>query len=1662
MAGFKVDVFRGMRPRVSKEKLTEGEGETVQNVDLGSGDLLPYDENATEQALNKQALSIYKYPNNGSPVWFEWEDRVTVVTGPVKDDSLERVYYVGDTTGDGSPKLTSNQLADQGGGGPYPEAWWYVGVPAPTVAPTVAPSDLPEDKDPSERIASQFRTDEFQIDKVQYTNYPGVGTDNDTWRLNSGALGSIAFDVLIGTAFKVKSVISPSRVTIESATEPGITMRTANSDNSTVNDWHPMDEQGSTKQADFFGWRVPPGMEVKIPNHNLNVGDVIVVSAINGRPEFYSALTEDHYAQNWSAETTVNIDGTDEFQHYNERISASATSGDSQYTISGTFYYDVDRASSDVSELEDRAYVYTYVNSLGEEGPPSPPSTVTPVLDGDDVLISGMQLPPTIGYDITRMRLYRSNSTEAGAEYQLISEFNVSRTYRDVTKSADLQEVIPSTSWDPPPDTLAFIANMPNGMLVAGQGRNIYFCDPYRPHAWPADYDQAIDYDVVGGISFSNAVCVLTTGWPYIITGSHPRNAVVRPIKINQACSSKGSIATDGDRVYYASPDGIVEISANGAVLKTENIITKKQWQAYSPSTMQAGFYEGKYYAFYDFDINAVDPVITAELSGDITNADEDVIIEDGATIVISLQNDTWVAAGTAFDNQRANIIAGLDAATSQTLGWNNLIRDSALQVSDVTRLSDTSVQIDVPATAGYAIDSSETITCTIPASALTSSNSAVVAGSTFTIVPKQHQTTLTLSGTLDGGAEASVVSGGLTVIMTLTDDTWITVANGFNNYRQEVIDNLKSTTDEDNGWNDWVIREIAVTDVVRTSDTVVTITLPAVANYAVTENETIQATIPHEILVTKENVDVTSSNSLGIIATGVPSAIFSGTAVSGGVTENEIVAGGETIIITLTNDTWVAAGTGPIGSTAVSDAIIDALISDGSATNGWNNEVLAVMDQTDLVRTSSTVATITMPAVAAYSISSNEAISCTLPSSALTGGSPIGVSNTFSVTAQDPITATMSGTLVSGSPRENDIVDGGYTIVLTLSSDTWKAAGTGPIGSTADTNALIDGIQAATSPANGWNTHVCNTAGAGVVSSANVVRTSDTVCTITLPAAASYDITADETITATIPTAAVNIAGSPVVASPTATVTYDVPATVAVTGTADGAGSRDIIAGGKTIILTVSDDTWVASGTAFNAQRQNIIDGLDAASSPAGGWNSKVRDVMGTGQVVRTSDTVVTITLPATSDYDVNADEVITVTVPASALAESAIPVTGDVTVDIAAYADGIDSWHFYTYADGLSVSDDNHNGATFYDPAYFSDDGSGYADIELPYRMVYSPGENQWVVTSLDVLGRAFGGLYTIPGADTDLSATTSRTSNHTGIIFSIEYPASDLWRTDTHDAWIHHLRDGVEWSSDGASWTDIESAISAGVAGTASSDDANSGSQVQTIFYGGNYVYIVRSVADSGNDEGYPLIRSADISGANTPATNWTAQVAYAFSESNQVYCAYGTGNGKILMVGEHDPGSGEIISLAYMNHGSTSFTLSSNPGNFPQLGVGGVFRVPRWLVYGENGVWIAMNGDSDYNYCDTGSGVETDCNNWSDQGQVDAGISAVDRVWYDKGAGVDDGWGFCVLARMGPSSTSPVELFTSNDGLTWTQRVDFDESSYYHRMAPRYAMMDSDFA
>lgn len=135
---------------------------------------------------------------------------------------------------------------------------------------------------------------------------------------------------------------------------------------------------------------------------------------------------------------------------------------------------------------------------------------------------------------------------------------------------------------------------------------------------------------------------------------------------------------------------------------------------------------------------------------------------------------------------------------------------------------------------------------------------------------------------------------------------------------------------------------------------------------------------------------------------------------------------------------------------------------------------------------------------------------------------------------------------------------------------------------------------------------------------------------------------------------------------------------TVALTGTVTSATESDIVTGGKTIILTVTGDTWVAAGATFDAQRQNIINGLTSAGAEAHGWNNEVKAKIGVTDVTQNSSTVVTITLDAEAAYDITANETITVTVPSTALTGGVAVVASPTFTITANAAPGVASGYY------------------------------------------------------------------------------------------------------------------------------------------------------------------------------------------------------------------------------------------------------------------------------------------------------------------------------------------------------------------------------------------------
>jgi len=280
---------------------------------------------------------------------------------------------------------------------------------------------------------------------------------------------------------------------------------------------------------------------------------------------------------------------------------------------------------------------------------------------------------------------------------------------------------------------------------------------------------------------------------------------------------------------------------------------------------------------------------------------------------------------------------------------------------------------------------------------------------------------TAAVTGTIgDGSSEQEVRDGGGTVILTLTDATWVADDGTFAGIRQDIIDGLDSAQSEAYGWNAEVRDKMAVGSVVRTSATIVTVTVAAgdVGDYRITSEETITATVP------------ASSNSVAAALTATPTfaiSTISETAATTGTlsddgTTAEVIAGGETVIITLTNTKWVADDGTFAG---VRQDIIDGMVSGSSDTFGWN-AIRSSFAVGDVVRTSDTIATITLSAASTYAILATETITVTVPASAIVYGSAIASPPTFDISPS----FVESGTWVSPAIDLSPITDLSYCAI--------------------------------------------------------------------------------------------------------------------------------------------------------------------------------------------------------------------------------------------------------------------------------------------------------------------------------------------------------------------------------------------------------------------------------------------------------------------------------------------------------------------------------------------------------------------------------------------------------------------------------------------------------
>ena len=252
------------------------------------------------------------------------------------------------------------------------------------------------------------------------------------------------------------------------------------------------------------------------------------------------------------------------------------------------------------SNTELRYYGYTFVNDWGWEGQPSPLASITCKTD-DSVTFNWSAMPPAGNYNISIARIYRSEVGVSGSSDLFF--------LRDVTVTAGtttddrraLGDALETTDWQVPPADLSYLTAMWNGMLAGITGNAVRFCEPFAAYAWPQTYEVLPpDGKPVALGVFGQSLLVLTTSRPLLVGGTSPDSLDQQPLAVSQACIAPQSVASMGNGVAWACPDGLMFYGNGGARLLTAGLMTREDWQALAPSSVIGKFYEGLYFGSYD------------------------------------------------------------------------------------------------------------------------------------------------------------------------------------------------------------------------------------------------------------------------------------------------------------------------------------------------------------------------------------------------------------------------------------------------------------------------------------------------------------------------------------------------------------------------------------------------------------------------------------------------------------------------------------------------------------------------------------------------------------------------------------------------------------------------------------------------------------------------------------------------------------------------------------------------------------------------------------------------------------------------------------------------------------------------------------------------------
>lgn len=509
--------FTGEFPKLPAHLLPDNAATLAVNCDFAHGDLRPLRGGFLINTMSNAVKSLF---TADGLTFFTWPRIVSAVKGPVINDRFRRMYY----TDAGNLRVDSIDGTKVNGGEPSNSRKVGVSRPISALATAVQNSEVPNSGKPTVEVKTWFEAGgtRYQEQIASVTNDAGTFR----WRFS----------------LPTKDTVTPS-ITDE------------------------LNQLKSKQQLSLSGQ--------------------------DGAPEFSPAdaarLTElENLAEQFTPEATqVKVQTTITIGKANSTF--TITPGGSNFfdAVPGGVEVKFNQLTSVLGEIElEYGVVGTYVfaitqyNNYGEEGQP----IVTNALDLrliDRVRIELMIDRNALFVPVNGVRVYQS--TNSGRGYVGVAEkatldTNLILEIEPFTESPAVLPPLTSQTFALPPDGLANLVAMPNGILAASTGNDVYFCEPYRPHAWP--YSMTFPNTVTGLVVTEEQLLVLTNANSYIVAGVHPDAMSQRKLPDIQAGFGSRASAYANGLLTYVSRDGIVAVQGSSSTLEySQKYFSREDWR---------------------------------------------------------------------------------------------------------------------------------------------------------------------------------------------------------------------------------------------------------------------------------------------------------------------------------------------------------------------------------------------------------------------------------------------------------------------------------------------------------------------------------------------------------------------------------------------------------------------------------------------------------------------------------------------------------------------------------------------------------------------------------------------------------------------------------------------------------------------------------------------------------------------------------------------------------------------------------------------------------------------------------------------------------------------------------------------------------------------------